>query len=232
MTTMTQEDYRKLLIQLADTFQRDASSVEEQTCCSTGGQADGGLSNTPMHLGDMGTDASLQETSSVLLENEQYLLREVVAAIKRLENGTFGRCEVCDQQIAEDRLEAIPYARKCFHCADQQEHQSQSNIAADRPFVESQMMIGDDETRSARKRTGSRKSLAYTDFDSDLRSHVDEADIHAAGTAGGGTALGGLAGTNFGRGDPNGSDLERATGSGEFDVEDRSNFDRREVDDR
>jgi hypothetical protein len=44
------------------------------------------------------------------------------------------------------------------------------------------------------------------------------ADTHAAGTPGGGSAVGGLAGTNIGRGDPRGANLENAMGSSNFDV--------------
>jgi hypothetical protein len=44
-------------------------------------------------------------------------------------------------------------------------------------------------------------------------------DIHAAGTPGGGTAAGGLAGTNIGHGEPDDADLEDALGSGIYDNE-------------
>ena len=50
--------------------------------------------------------------------------------------------------------------------------------------------------------------------------NMPRSDIYAAGDAGGGTAIGGLAGTNIGRGDPTISDLHDATGSGNFDTDD------------
>jgi hypothetical protein len=49
---------------------------------------------------------------------------------------------------------------------------------------------------------------------------VHRGDVHAAGTAGGGTAVGGLAGGNEGGGDPIVAELDEATASGNFDVED------------
>jgi hypothetical protein len=53
--------------------------------------------------------------------------------------------------------------------------------------------------------------------------HRRHGDVHAAGTAGGGTAVGGLAGGNQGNGDPVIIDLDDATGSGNFDIdEDRA----------
>jgi hypothetical protein len=45
------------------------------------------------------------------------------------------------------------------------------------------------------------------------------ADTHAAGTPGGGTAVGGLAATTIGDGDPAATDLDDAMGSGAFDAE-------------
>jgi hypothetical protein len=54
---------------------------------------------------------------------------------------------------------------------------------------------------------------------SDTTASAYRDDVHAAGTAGGGTAVGGLAGTNTGSGDPANADLEAAMGSGTYDQE-------------
>jgi len=43
-------------------------------------------------------------------------LREVDAALQRLKNGTYGRCERCGVAIGRRRLRAIPEARICSHC--------------------------------------------------------------------------------------------------------------------
>ena len=45
--------------------------------------------------------------------NEQSLLTEVQNALKRIENGTYGRCVDCGKLIPEKRLEAIPWAARC-----------------------------------------------------------------------------------------------------------------------
>jgi DnaK suppressor protein len=44
---------------------------------------------------------------------------EVVAALERMDNGTFGKCERCGQEIPIERLEAIPTARLCVSCKQQ-----------------------------------------------------------------------------------------------------------------
>jgi DnaK suppressor protein len=45
--------------------------------------------------------------------NERALLTEVEAALKRIEDGTYGKCIVCGDTIPEKRLEAIPWASRC-----------------------------------------------------------------------------------------------------------------------
>ena len=56
-----------------------------------------------------------------LLGDEAVLLREVVAAIDRLREGTYGRCEDCGKAIPRGRLAVIPYARRCVRCETHQE---------------------------------------------------------------------------------------------------------------
>ena len=45
--------------------------------------------------------------------NERALLTEVQAALKRIEDGTYGKCIDCGKPIPEKRLEAIPWASRC-----------------------------------------------------------------------------------------------------------------------
>jgi RNA polymerase-binding transcription factor DksA len=43
------------------------------------------------------------------------------AALKRLDDGTYGICVTCDEPIAPARLEALPYALQCIKCATKAE---------------------------------------------------------------------------------------------------------------
>lgn len=47
---------------------------------------------------------------------ETALLRELEAALRRLERGTFGICAGCGEPISEKRLEAVPWAKFCIPC--------------------------------------------------------------------------------------------------------------------
>src|SRR5258707_302099 len=112
------EQFREKLHQLATRMQSETTSLTEQAKETSGGQGSGELSNAPLHLGDMGTEEYLHDLNAAFLQNEEYLANEMVAALRRIEEKTFGRCEACGKPIPKGRLLAIPYARFCVGCAE------------------------------------------------------------------------------------------------------------------
>src|SRR5579862_3023625 len=68
------------------------------------------LSEGPQDFEDTATDFLEMQQEQSTLVNEQALLAEVQAALKRIEDGTYGQCIDCGQPIPEKRLEAIPWA--------------------------------------------------------------------------------------------------------------------------
>jgi DnaK suppressor protein len=50
------------------------------------------------------------------LDRESRLLRQILAALSRIENGTFGTCLHCDDEISRKRLAAVPWAPFCLVC--------------------------------------------------------------------------------------------------------------------
>jgi RNA polymerase-binding transcription factor DksA len=62
------------------------------------------------------SDGYYQEFNLQLLERDESTLREVLDALDRLKNGTFGQCENCENAILKERLRAVPYARFCIDC--------------------------------------------------------------------------------------------------------------------
>lgn len=75
----------------------------------------GDLSHVPTHNADRDSEGVDKEIA--LVESEQGMLEEVIEAVKRIDDGTFGACTRCGEEIAEDRLEAIPYTPYCINCA-------------------------------------------------------------------------------------------------------------------
>jgi RNA polymerase-binding protein DksA len=68
------------------------------------------------HLADSATATLNREIDYTLEENSGHVLSSIDQALQRIENGTFGTCVRCGAQIAEERLEAIPYATRCIDC--------------------------------------------------------------------------------------------------------------------
>jgi RNA polymerase-binding transcription factor DksA len=202
-------EYRERLRALAVRLGGTVARLEEGVRTPTGGQSAGGLSNAPLHLGDVGTDAFNQELDATLLENEAYIQDEVAGALDRLNRGTYGRCENCGRDIMRERLDALPYTRYCTRCASQLQSGRAVNVNDGRPDT----WLGP-PGHEALSQTGSPQRVVGKDLGGRL------SDKHAAGTPGGGAAYGGLAGTNIGGGSPSDADLENEMGGGRSSQED------------
>ncbi len=72
-----------------------------------------------MHQADAGSDAYDRDFALSLLSQEQDALYEIEEALKRLDGGTYGICEVSNKPIAHARLEALPFARLTVECQSQ-----------------------------------------------------------------------------------------------------------------
>jgi DnaK suppressor protein len=67
-------------------------------------------------LGDQATTAYTREFLFELGNGDRRLLKEVTSALQRIEDGSYGLCERCNEPIAEKRLDALPFARHCINC--------------------------------------------------------------------------------------------------------------------
>jgi len=77
--------------------------------------------------------ASLESDRNFLLrvrDRERKLIQKIDEALKRIENGTFGICEVCGEEISEERLRARPVTTLCVNCKTDQEEKEKSNQKA------------------------------------------------------------------------------------------------------
>ena len=68
------------------------------------------------HMADSASVTVDREMDYSLEENSEHMLHAIDAALERIAAGTYGVCQNCGRQIAEDRLEAIPYAKLCIEC--------------------------------------------------------------------------------------------------------------------
>ncbi len=73
---------------------------------------------------DFADQASMETDSSFVFrikERESRLIRKIKDALMRLEDGTFGICEECGEEISEQRLKARPVTTLCIKCKEKQE---------------------------------------------------------------------------------------------------------------
>ncbi len=73
--------------------------------------------NEPMDREDWATYTISEETISLLTSKELELLRSIDRALERLEQGTYGICEICNAEIEEERLEILPWTNLCAKCS-------------------------------------------------------------------------------------------------------------------
>jgi RNA polymerase-binding transcription factor DksA len=121
------------LLQLRDAVVDSMAGVAQGTLRS---RAEGSEASAfGMHQADAGSDAYDRDFALSLLSQEQDALYEIDEALKRIEIGTYGKCEMSGKPIPRARLEAIPFARFTVECQSQLEKQSKASRV--RPSVTS-----------------------------------------------------------------------------------------------
>jgi DnaK suppressor protein len=77
-------------------------------------------------LGDQANTAYTREFLFELGNGDRRLLKDVLIALRKLDEGGFGECERCGEEIAEKRLEALPFARYCIDCQRRNEQEEKA----------------------------------------------------------------------------------------------------------
>jgi DnaK suppressor protein len=127
LTKQELKDFKQRLLILQARLRGD---VEQLTDEALERNAGGGDSKSPTHVAELGSQAYEQDFSLRVVENDQEVLDEILAALSRIEEGTFGACESClgegkhpsKSTILKTRLRAIPYARNCVACERKREN--------------------------------------------------------------------------------------------------------------
>jgi DnaK suppressor protein len=119
------EKQKDRLLQLRDSLLDSMSGVAKDTLRA---RAEGSEASAfGMHQADAGSDAYDRDFALSLLSQEQDALYEIEEALKRVDAGTYGVCEMSGEKIAQARLEALPFARYTVECQAQIEKQRRVN---------------------------------------------------------------------------------------------------------
>lgn len=134
---------KEKLLQLRDAMVDSMAGVAQDTLRA---RAEGSEASAfGMHQADAGSDAYDRDFALSLLSQEQDALYEIDEALKRIDLGTYGKCEMSGKPILRARLEAIPFARFTVECQSQLEKQNKASRV--RQSVTSLFGLTDEEAR-------------------------------------------------------------------------------------
>ncbi len=111
------EYFRQMLLEKLHQLRGDVDSIESEALRKNSADSSGNLSTMPIHMADLGSDTFEQDFALGLMSGERKIVAEILAALKRIQEGTYGICEGTGKPIPIPRLEACPWARYCVDYA-------------------------------------------------------------------------------------------------------------------
>ncbi|MCI5052023.1 MAG: TraR/DksA family transcriptional regulator [Simkaniaceae bacterium] len=109
------EKYKKRLLELKAEIEgviKETADLVKETDDSKG---------YSQHSADEGTDDYVQSLSIQVSDTEQEILHQVDRALEKIEDGTYGVCDVSGDKIPVKRLDAVPYATMTVDAQDKKE---------------------------------------------------------------------------------------------------------------
>jgi RNA polymerase-binding protein DksA len=113
MSTIDIDEIRERLVAERQRVAAALAYLEKETPGSLE-EGTGELTASDNHMGDVASETYDREMDYTLAENDEFVLRQIDAALKRLDDGTYGKCRVCGRPIGAERLEAMPWADLCI----------------------------------------------------------------------------------------------------------------------
>ncbi|MCE0484712.1 MAG: TraR/DksA C4-type zinc finger protein [Methylacidiphilales bacterium] len=140
---------KKRLLELRDHFLDQMQSVAQDSLRSRAENNE--ASAVGQHQADAGSDAYEKDFALSLLSQEQDALYEIEEALKRIDIGSYGICEMSNKIIPHSRLEAIPFARFTVECQQQLEKENRGRRRWDTApqFMDSAEAFSDEEEETS-----------------------------------------------------------------------------------
>lgn len=80
---------------------------------------------------DLASEERTREINLILSDREREKLQAIEDALERIANGSYGICDTCEEEIAPERLEALPFTRLCVTCQGELEKETKLHRRAD-----------------------------------------------------------------------------------------------------
>jgi len=100
--------FKDLLLKKREELIKNIEYLKSITSNSTNQEASGDHSAYSFHMADQGTDAMEREKAFLFASRDEKYLKQINAALERIDNGTYGVCRVTGKDIGRERLEAVP----------------------------------------------------------------------------------------------------------------------------
>ena len=113
--------FRDILLRKRAELVGDVSEMEREALLSGGS---GGLSHTPSHMAEQGSDTYDQALSLNIAAVDRKLIKEIDDALARIEKGIYGLCVLSGRPIRTERLEELPWAKHSIDTAREIERRS------------------------------------------------------------------------------------------------------------
>jgi len=85
-----------------------------------------GAKDEGMDTYDLASEERDREISFILTDRDREKLQAIQDALDRIDDGSYGICESCESEIAEGRLEALPFTRLCVNCQAEREKEAKA----------------------------------------------------------------------------------------------------------
>ncbi len=120
MTKKEATKYKKLLLEKREEILKEIKDIAKESSKSLK-EASGDLSGYSYHIADMASDSYDREFSLNIASAEQEVVYEIDEALKRINDGKYGKCVECNKKIPVRRLKALPHAKLCIQCQSKEE---------------------------------------------------------------------------------------------------------------
>jgi len=117
--------YKEKLFNFKDDVLTQIRDISKDTLMKSQKDMSGDISGYGIHLADVATDNYERDFNLSLVSSERRIVLDIDAALKRIEDKTYGICALCKKFIAKNRLSAIPHAKYCRKCKEKVEKESE-----------------------------------------------------------------------------------------------------------
>ncbi len=110
---------KKMRITLAGQKQQILMQLDEEIREGKESELDEGMDTY-----DLASEEREREIHLILSDRDRGKLQAIENALERIEAGVYGICEECEEEIAQARLEALPFTRLCIACQEEREKEA------------------------------------------------------------------------------------------------------------